>query len=132
MEILKVHVNVTDMIEVTGAQSTVRQLFFDGYADGDFFQGTIMKGGIDTQISDKNGTTVLSARYFIEGKDCDNQSCKLFIENYAEAKDGEKMVTKPKIYTDSKALAYWESAALQGELETQNGEVLITISTVDE
>lgn len=132
MEILKVHVKITDMIEVIGAQSTVRQLFFDGYVDGDFFNGTIMKGGIDTQISDKNGTTVLSARYFIEGKDSDNQACKIFIENYAEAKDGEKMVTKPKIYTDSKALAHWENATLQGELETQNGEVLITISTVDE
>ena len=55
MEILRIYINITETNEVISENTTVRMILFDGNCTGDFFNGTILNGGVDTQlISKKN------------------------------------------------------------------------------
>jgi kanamycin kinase/aminoglycoside 3'-phosphotransferase-3 len=123
MELLRVYVNLTGFYEVVSGDKTIRMLPFDGTCDGPFFQGTILPGGVDTQKGYADGTGTLSARYMIEGTDCEGNPCKLFIENNANFND----YTVPSILTDSSALKWLESANLQGRLEFPEGKLNIVI-----
>lgn len=123
MEVLRVYVNITGCHEVVSGNKTVRMLTFDGSCDGPFFQGTILPGGVDTQRAEDNETGTLSARYMIEGTDCEGNSCKLFIENNAEFNS----YTVPTIITDSPALKWLEKANLQGRIEEINGQLTIIV-----
>ena len=129
MEVLRVYVNVTGFYEVVSEEATVRMLLFDGTCDGDYFKGRILPGGVDTQKIGSDGLGTLSARYMIEGTDCKNQPCHLFIENNAEL-GGEQNFTTPKIVTDSKALKWLEQAMLRGRIETIDGQLTIIIEAL--
>ena len=125
MEVLRVYVNVTGCHEVVSDGNTVRMLLFDGTCGGPYFNGTILSGGVDTQKGYADGTGTLSARYMIDGTDCEGNACKLFIENNAEF----NAPTVPKILTDSPALKWLESAELEGRLEFPEGKLNIVITT---
>lgn len=128
MEILRVYVNVTECHEVVSGDKTVRMLPFEGTCDGPFFKGTIMSGGVDTQKGYADGTGTLSARYMIEGTDCEGNACRLFIENNAKFNEP----TVPSILTDSPALKWMETAKLQGRLEFPDGKLNIVIEMLGE
>ncbi len=123
MEVIRVYVNLTGGCEVVSGNRSVRMLSFDGTCDGPFFQGTILPGGVDTQKGEGDGRGTLSARYMIEGTDCEGNSCKLFIENNAEFDS----YTVPAIITDSPALQWLETAKLRGRLEFPEGKLNIVI-----
>ena len=126
MEVLRVHVNVTGCHEVVSGDRTIRMLPFEGTCDGPYFRGTILSGGVDTQKAYADGTGTLSARYMIEGTDCEGNSCKMFIENNAEFNS----YTVPTIITDSLVLKWLETANLRGRLEFPDGKLNIVIETV--
>lgn len=130
MEVLKIYVNITEMNEVVSGNTTVRMLLFDGYCVGSFFNGTILNGGVDTQMTGADGRTLLSARYMLEGRDSKNNSCRLFIENNAETGVGTTY-TRPKIVTDSSELKWLEREELIGRIADEDGKLVIIIDTAN-
>lgn len=127
MEVLRIYVNVTGFYEVVSGDRTIRMLPFEGTCDGPFFKGNILPGGVDTQKGYADGTGTLSARYMIEGTDCEGNACKLFIENNAKFNN----YTVPTIITDSPALKWLETADLQGRLEFPDGKLNIVIEMLE-
>lgn len=129
MEILKIYVNIIETNEVVSENATVRMLLFDGYCVGKYFNGTILSGGVDTQMISED-KTILSARYMLAGYDSKNVPCRLFIENNAEAEEGITY-TRPKIYTDSSDLKWLETEELIGRIAEEDGKLVIIIDKAD-
>lgn len=113
-DILQIIVCLEEIIEVKGTSGSARMIAFTGEADGPYFKGKILPHGIDTQKATKGNPMQLSARYMLEGTDYTGKICKIFIENNGIENGVE---TRPKIYTDSIALAWLEEAVLVGSIE---------------
>ena len=128
MEVLRVYVNLTGWLKVTSGNRVVKMLPFEGTCDGPYFKGTILQGGVDTQKTDLEGNGTLSARYMIDGVDCEGNNCRMFIENNAKTNS----TTTPTIITDSPALKWLETANLQGRLEFPDGKLNIVIETIED
>lgn len=126
-EVLTVHVQIEKSIEMkSGNVDSVLMILFKGIADGKYFKGNVLPGGIDTQIIGKFGDRhTLSARYMLEGRDYTGESCKIFIENNGDLNEKAKdapFKTYPKIITDSKALEFLNYDLLVGEgIGTESG-----------
>lgn len=131
MEIMRIHVAVTDTIAVEGQSQKVVMLPFTGTCDGPLFTGSILPGGMDTQRIEADGRCTLSARYALAGTDCEGQACRLFIENTAISTPGAATVTRPSIRTDSKALRWLETAGLTGRIEAADDHLDIVLSSED-
>ena len=131
MEILRIKVYLTDHIVVEGHADTAVMLPFTGECDSPIFKGKILSGGVDTQRVDKQGRCKLSARYTLEGVDCDGVPCKLFIQNEGVSLPGGEMHTHPIFRTDSKALSWLETADLTGRIEHVDGHIEIVLSSED-
>lgn len=123
MEVLRVYVGLTGFYEMESGDKKIRMILFEGTCDGPFFQGTILPGGVDTQKGYEDGTGTLSARYMIDGTDCEGNPCRMFIENNASCND----YTIPSIFTDSPALQWLETANLRGRMEFPEGKLNIVI-----
>lgn len=104
-------------------------VLFGGYCDEKLFQGKILDGGVDTQIID--GSTTLSARYMLQGRDESGAECKIFIENNAVFHQEEDIATTPYIITDSENLKWLERARLQGELRHDENGLVIAIMQLE-
>lgn len=128
MELLKIYVNIIETHEFESENIAVKMILFDGYCSGRFFNGTILNGGVDTQLTGADGRTQLSARYMLQGLDSERKPCRLFIENNAKGGDGTTY-TKPKIYTDSSDLKWMEEEALTGRIADENGQLVIIIES---
>lgn len=126
MEVLKLFINITEINKVESEEYSAVMIMFNGHCEGGYFQGKILKGGVDTQIIQKDGTGTLSARYIIEGTDLEGNSCRLFIENNGVIKENG-IVTKPKILTDSPVLKWMEEDELTGYIDDTDGKLIITI-----
>lgn len=129
-EILKIYVEIKETNEVVSENVTVRMLLFSGYCKGEYFNGTILNGGVDTQVINTGNKGTLSARYMLEGYDSENKPCRIFIENNAETGDGAPY-TNPKIFTDSKNLNWLEQEELVGRIENEEGKIVIIIERRD-
>lgn len=127
MLVLKLKIDVQGVQEVTGARQTARMILFGGTAEGDFFNGVIEPGGVDTQMDNRDGTGTLSARYSIQGTDREGKNARIFIENNGEY--GKP--TSPRVWTDSPALRFLETAALRGHVTEENGQLTILIETIE-
>ena len=126
MEIFRIYINVTQMHQVISEGKCVNMLLFDGECTGDYFQGQVLSGGVDTQQVDVDGTGTLSARYMLEGVDWEGIPCKLFIENNADT-GAENTITKPQVFTDSANLKWLEKAQLTGRILSEEGQLIISI-----
>lgn len=123
MKIMTINVNITGMQRVSTSEKTVTQVLFDGTAEGEYFNGTILPGGVDTQINvPEKGT--LSARYMLEGKDNSGDNCKMYISNDSIQNCN---ITTPHILTDSENLRWLNEAELRGELTIVENGVQIEI-----
>ena len=122
--IFKLKINLNDSIKVESQDKTIVQILFDGDASGEYFNGRIMPGGVDTQEIYPDGSGSLSARYCIAGIDCEGQECKIYISNTAKLNDSR---TVPTIVTDSKALDFLNNAKLRGEIVWISGQMYINI-----
>ena len=96
-------------------------LLFHGTADGDYFQGEILPGGVDTQTQEKGGVRRLSARYILAGKDFNGDACRIFIENNGAVTTDGEIKTCPQLFTDSKALQFLEKMKLTGTVRQVPG-----------
>lgn len=68
-EIMTLHIHLHETVEVTSDQVKVVQISFTGTAEGEYFQGEILPGAVDTQTVYPDGTGRLSARYTLRGTD---------------------------------------------------------------
>ena len=125
--ILTIDVTLDESFSVTGAKQTVNMITFHGSAQSDLFDGVILPGGVDTQHHPKGGAGRLSARYMLDGKDLCGEPCRIYVDNTAHTCDGP-MTTHPVLTTNSRALAYLESADLEGSLVGTEKGVCITVT----
>lgn len=65
---------------VMGGKCAVVMVPFGGKAFGPYFSGDIIGTGVDSQRITRGGAQ-LSARYMLEGEDCEGEKCRIFIEN---------------------------------------------------
>lgn len=112
-EVLTIKIDITGSNEVKGKTGTAVMISFNGTADCELFHGKTGSEGIDTQMEWYGSVRTLSARYVLEGIDYTGKECHIFVENNGEIIDGV-ITTAPKIFTDSEALAFLETAKLQG------------------
>ena len=130
MEILRIKINVISSSEVTG-DVTVKMIGFTGTCDGEYFCGKVFPGGIDTQKLDRDGNGTLSARYMLDGTDCENRQCHIFIENNAVIQNGIIGHTSPEIITDSSVLNRLLQKKTYGTLYSNEAGLFISIFTED-
>ena len=124
-EILTVNVKLTKFDEVKGRSGEALMIHFDGNATGEYFNGIILPGGVDTQKEIKGSARALSARYILEGKDFKGNACKIFVENNGSFDENGNIVTHPTILTDSIDLAFLETADITGTISDIPGGVQI-------
>lgn len=130
MEIFRLHIHVTEENSFDTETNTINMILFDGTCEGEYFNGKILNGGVDTQIYEKGGAGTLSARYMLRGMDKEGVPCRLFIENNGIV-GKEETYTTPKIYTDSKCLKWLEKKELAGKILMENDELIISIYSKD-
>jgi len=126
MDLFTVYVNCYDSHEVCCGETLYKQILFDGIVKGEYFTGKVLKGGVDTQVIDRDFKGTLSARYMLEGVDSEGKQCRIFVDNSAAA--GEQ-VTRPVCHTDSKALAPLFTQGLTGRMVSDEEGFKIIIST---
>lgn len=131
-EILNIKVILDQFINVKGNKKDVCMILFHGEAHSEYFNGTILPGGVDTQMCDKGKAKTLSARYVLIGKDSDNNDCRIFIENQGKEDNGEILYTCPKIVTDSKSLSWIEDVPLIGTVSGEKDCIRIRIYEKEE
>lgn len=125
-EIITLRFRITNSETVEGQKERAVMLFFEGTTDTKWFQGRTLPGSIDTQLQKEGKPSRLSARYILEGIDSEGENCRIFIENNGTDINGE-IQTTPMILTDSKALAWLETAELTGRLDFVGEEMIIRI-----
>jgi len=121
-EVLRIHVAVDGAAIVSLTDSdgrNVTMIPFGGVAEGKYFNGRIMPGGVDTQVSGiGGGDRVLSAKYMLEGKDIEGNNCRIFIDNtgrFSQIPNTPMFRTNPIIITDSRALRFLQDDFLVSE-----------------
>ena len=129
IEILTIAITILGSTTVEGPNQRINMVPFRGVASGPYFTGKTVDGGVDTQTFKKTangqmGTTTLSARYLLEGKDKSGQACKIFIENNGNFADE---YTHPICTTDCKSLEALNNDNLKGKLDMQGGGLTIRI-----
>ncbi len=126
-EVLTIDVKINEFLTVKGTTGEATMILFTGHCNSELFHGEILPGGVDTQKQWYGKQRELSARYILDGIDFDGKTCKLFIENNGFFHENGNLITQPKIFTDSKALAFLENATLTGTIEGIEGGVRIHI-----
>ena len=135
-EIMVVHVTVkgNEVNAFTGEAGGVVMIPFDATIDGKYFNGTVLPGGIDTQVIGPKGTShTLSARYMATGKDYTGEDCFVYIENngvICNDVEGGYMRTTPTFVTNSKALDFLNKQLFVGKGEPDGMGVKITLYRV--
>lgn len=122
--ILSIKVRCLESIGVKGTDTEVVMVPFTGEAYGEYFSGSIVGTGVDTQKHDiKSGEWNLSARYMLQGTDRYGKECRIFIDNSLHDENG----WHPMLVTDSEGLSEWERLPLTASVDgTENG-VLVRI-----
>lgn len=115
--LLTIDVLLDEVYEVNGKHGEVIMILFHGSCTGDYFEGTILSGGVDTQIQKQGKDKCLSARYMLEGKDYTGHPCRIYIENNGTVKGQEDITAYPVIYTDSESLQWIEGIPLVSTVE---------------
>ncbi|MBQ8623363.1 MAG: hypothetical protein IJ424_03170 [Oscillospiraceae bacterium] len=124
-KILEINVKITGFNAVECEARKIVMIEFEAEADCESFKGKTVAKGCDTQTIDKSGMR-LSARYMLEGVDCDGLPCRIFIEN-----NGRDMLNcTPKIVTDSKALSFLMTSDLKAEVTPADGGVTVKIFVI--
>ncbi len=124
-KILEIDVKITGYHAVDGDKNNIVMIEFNGECDCEYFKGKTVGTGVDTQTINNQGMA-LSARYMLEGVDCKGLPCRIFIEN--NGRDFNNC--KPKIVTDSKALAFLQTSDLKATVTPVDGGVIVRIFVI--
>lgn len=123
-EIFNIIIDIISVNEVNGCHTTAKMIKFNGRCEGQYFNGTIMDSGVDTQLISKDGSGRVSARYMMSGVDSASKQCKIFIENECVISGSGEMNTTPKIVTDSMELSWLEEKKLCGKVAVEEDDKL--------
>lgn len=115
--------------------SGVVMIPFEATVSGKYFNGTVLPGGVDTQVIGPGGKPhTLSARYMAKGTDYTGEECFVYIENngvsHFSPENGFYMKTHPKFVTNSKALSFLNTDIFVGDSEPLPGGVKIILYRV--
>lgn len=122
--LLTIDVECYEALNVKGQEKEVVLVQFGGTASGDYFSGSVIGTGTDTQKYDlKSGSKCLSARYILEGRDRDGKQCRIFIENELNSEN----CWHPMLVTDSNCLSPWEKLALTATVDSTDKGVVVRI-----
>ncbi len=116
-ELFCVTVNDTKKETVNGNTCNVEMQYFKGSAAGIYFTGNVYKESSSVKKTYTDGRVVECARYMLSGKDDTGTSCKIFIQDDVREENG-KIISNPVILTNSKSLAWMETADIQGRIST--------------
>ena len=98
------------------------RIYFTGYCETEYFTGSILPEGCDTQEFTDGVQTGICAEYTLDGLDMEGAHCTIHIVNQRGEVDFE-----PTIQTDSKALAWLNEAKLTAVLEGGEGGPTVRI-----
>lgn len=116
-----------ESLYVKGTEKGIVMIPFSGTVKGDYFTGKVVGPGVDTQTI--CGEEVkLSARYMLEGTDCEGNACRVFVENNGDFVNG----FFPNIVTDSPVLQKFDNKKLQAVVQPKEEGVVIQIFTDEE
>lgn len=121
-EIFTIRIVITQCETLMEEETRVDKLFFTGWCETKYFQGTVLPGGCDVQRHFVDGTVNIRAKYTLEGLDIDGKRCTIHVVN----QQGE-MDWKPVITTDSAALAWLNHTDLTAVVEDGQGGPTIRI-----
>lgn len=121
-EILTIRVVITRQESVIEGDVQRLKLFFTGYCETEYFRGTILPEGCDTQGFDKGVQTKMRAEYTLQGIDNEGKKCSIHIVNQKVGED-----FKPVVETDSLSLAWLNHADLTAVLEHGDGGPTVRI-----
>ncbi len=128
-----VTIDPNDVQQLDGPAGRVTMIPFGGTVKGDIFNGVVLPGGVDTQVTNYNGINHMCARYMLKGTDSAGAECRIYIENNGWLRSVPEMPFKtiPVFYTDSTALApYLHRNKFRGEGSASRGGVLISFFEV--
>lgn len=111
-EFLTICVIVTNIETISEGDNKKSKIYFTGYCDTKYFQGTILPDGCDTRDYYLDELTNVRAEYTLQGIDMEGKKCNINIVN--QNVNGE---WKPTLITDSKNLAWLNKACLTAVLE---------------
>lgn len=121
-KVMSVTVNDKDLYSVHGSTCDVDMQYFEGSVSGDYFNGDISGQGTNVTKTYKEGDKVkYCARYIVKGTDEAGNNCNIFIEDNGTKEDSGDLAGKPIIITDSKELAWIETADIMSRV-TDNGD----------
>lgn len=121
-EILSLRIIITHMEKSREEETEQHNIYFTGYCENSYFQGTILPGGCDVRKKHSGKEESVRAEYTLEGLDCEGQRCRLHIVNQWGNEDW-----KPVIRTDSAALAWLNDADLTAVMEYGEGGPTVRI-----
>lgn len=126
--VMSVYVTDKEVYSVNGSTCDVTMQYFNGSADGDFFNGKTTSDGSVVFKDYKEGDNIYCARYMLSGTDDTGKQCRMFIEDNGIEDTSGNFVSKPIIITDSESLSWLETADIQGRVtDLGNGEKVIDI-----
>lgn len=126
--VIEVSVVVDSCNRLEDSDVLVQQVGFHGTFWSIAGSGTILPGGVDTQVKLEDGPMTLSARYMMEGTDEAGNTFLIYVENNATMDAPGDNCTHPQVLTNCEKLKYLETADLMGELEPHGrDEILISI-----
>lgn len=131
-EIISLRFQITASEEVVGHSAEIHMLYFEGETNTKWFQGKTLPGSIDTQVWKEGQNGKLSARYMLDGVDCEGKKCRIFIENNGEDDRNGHLNTVPMVVTDSDALAWLEDAKLYGYLSFEPEYITVHVCSTGE
>lgn len=121
-EILTIRVIITHTENVVEGDVQKNNVYFTGYCDTEYFQGTIQPEGCDVQEYHSETGNKMRAEYTLTGLDCQGKTCWVHIVNQKKDRDW-----KPVVQTDSPALEWLNHADLTAVLEYGNGGPTVRI-----
>lgn len=121
-EILTIRVIITHSEELEKDNIRKVHIYFTGYCDTKYFQGTVYPEGCDVREYDPKTGEKVKAEYTLAGIDDQGKECSIHIINKWGGKDW-----KPEVETDSLALSWMNHADLTAVLEGGNGGPTVRI-----
>lgn len=121
-EVLTIRIILTHHESLMEEETRVEKLFFTGWCETKYFQGTVLPGGCDVQKYYPDGKAEIRAEYTLEGLDQNGKKCRIHIINQKGDIDW-----KPVVTTDSTELAWLHKADLTAVAEEGEGGPTIRI-----
>lgn len=134
--ILEIKIKTQAPLHLKSENEAVEMIPFTGEARGEIFNGIVLPGGMDVQITNAVDVRHLSARYMLSGKDAEQTDTLIYVHNEAMIQNtGRKLpfYTIPHFITDNKKLAkYLCRNSFTGKIEKIDGQLNIRIFDLSE